>query len=249
MRIAIAGGHGTVGRWAAAAAEDRGHEVLVLSRRTGHDLETGDGLAPALVGVDALIDVTSLSSTSRKRSVEFFEKVTRNLLGAETASGVGHHIALSIVGIDDIDASYYGGKLAQERAVTGGDVPWSILRAAQFHEFAEQVLVRGAVGPLAVVPTALIRPVAAREVGVRLVDIAETGPAGRARDLVGPEDERLIDMVRRMLAHDGVKRPTIEITLPGLYWKAIASGVLRGAPDADQASITFDEWLDLDHRS
>ncbi|MDN4596841.1 SDR family oxidoreductase [Leifsonia virtsii] len=248
MRIAIAGGNGTVGRWATAAAADRGHEVLVLSRRTGHDLETGDGLAPALVGVDALIDVTSLSSTSKKRSVEFFEKVTRNLLDAETASGVGHYIALSIVGIDDIDASYYGGKLAQERAVTGGDVPWSILRAAQFHEFAEQVLVRGAVGPLAAVPTALIRPVAAREVGARLVDIAETGPAGRTRDLVGPEDERLIDLVRRMLAHDGVKRPTIEITLPGLYWKAIASGVLRGTPGADQGSITFDEWLDLDHR-
>lgn len=194
MRIAVAGGTGAVGRHVVAAAESRGHDILTLTRRNGHDLEAGTGLAGALDGVDAVIDVTSVQTTSARRSRSFFTAVTGNLLRAERDAGVGHHVALSIVGIDGVDAAYYAGKLAQERLVEAGPVPFTILRATQFHEFAEQLVQRTSLGRFTPAPTAPIRPVAAREVGSRLVELAEAGPSGRARDLTGPRDERLADM-------------------------------------------------------
>lgn len=243
MRIAVAGGTGTVGRHVVAAAEARGHDVTVLTRRNGHDLETGDGLATALAGVDAVIDVTSVVTTSARRSRAFFSAVTGNLLRAEREAGVGHHVALSIVGIDGVDAAYYAGKLAQEHLVEAGPVPFTLLRATQFHEFAEQVVRQMSFGPMAVIPTARIRPVAAREVGARLVELAEAGPAGRARDLAGPRDERLAEMVRRMLAADGVRRRVFEVRLPGVFGRALATVAVRGGADAARGRITFDDWL------
>lgn len=248
MKLVIAGGNGTVGTHTQRIARERGHNVVVVSRRTGHDLETGRGLGDALAGADAVIDVSSVATTSGRRSRDFFRAVTRTLQQAALDADVGHYIALSIVGIDDLDASYYAGKLAQERAVHAGPIPYTLLRTTQFHEFAEQVLVRGSLGPLVVVPTALIRPVAAREVGARLVQLAEAGPSGRVRDLTGPRNERLVEMVRTMLAADGVKRPTVELSLPGTYWRGTASGVLRGTDDTDRGTISFDSWLRHDHQ-
>lgn len=243
MRIAIAGATGTVGRYVVAAAIERGHEVVPLSRASGQDVTTGAGLAAALAGAGALIDVTSVETLSATVAIGFFERATAQLLAAEKAAGVPHHVALSIVGIDGVDESYYAGKLAQERAVSEGDVPWTVLRAAQFHEFAGQVMRRGSLGPLLAVPRALVRTVAAREVGARLVELAEGAAVGRARDLVGPEEARLVDLVRRQMRHDGVRRPALEVALPGRYWRSMASGVLRGTPDAQHGSITFDAFL------
>lgn len=243
MRIAVAGGTGTVGRHVVAAAEARGHEVLVLTRSNGHDLEAGAGLAAALAGVDAVIDVTSVVTTSARRSRAFFSAVTGNLLRAERAAGVGHHVALSIVGIDGVDAAYYAGKLAQERLVEAGPVPFTLLRATQFHEFAEQMVRQMMFGGLAVIPTARLRPVAASEVGARLVELAEAGPVGRARDLAGPRDERLAELVRRMLAADGVRRRVLEVRLPGVFGRALATGAVRGGADAARGRTTFDDWL------
>lgn len=242
MRIAIAGGTGVVGRYVVDAAEAAGHDAVVLSRASGTDVSTGAGLDDALRGADAVIDVTNVSTLSASAAVEFFEAATGNLLAAEVRAGVGHHVALSIVGIDGIDASYYAGKLAQERAVAAGEVPFTVARAAQFHEFAGQLL-SGMRGPVAVMPKLLMRPVAAREVGVHLVRVAEAGAADRARDLVGPRDEVLLDLARRQLAFDRVSRPVVGIRLPGAYGRGLASGSLRGGPDALQGTTTFDEWL------
>lgn len=231
-----------VGRHTVDAARAAGHDAVVLSRSAGADVTTGVGLADALQGVDAVIDVTNVSTMSASVSVGFFETATRHLLAAEDAAGVGHHVALSIVGIDGIDASYYAGKLAQERVVAAGAVPFTIARAAQFHEFAGQLL-SGMRGPVTVMPKVLMRPVAAREVGAHLVRVAEAGAVGRARDLVGPRDEVLIDLVRRQLAFDGIHRPVLGVRLPGAYWRGLASGSLRGGADALQGETTFDEWL------
>lgn len=243
MRIAVAGATGAVGRHVVAAAEARGHDILALTRRAGHDLEAGTGLAGALDGVDAVIDVTGVRTTSTRRARGFFTAVTSHLLAAERDAGVGHHVALSIVGIDGADAAYYAGKLAQERLVERGTVPFTILRAAQFHEFAEQMVERASLGRFTFVPTAPIRPVAAREVGSHLVRLAEAGPAGRSRDLTGPRDERLADMVRRMSAFDGVRRRVLEFPLPGAFGRTTASGALRGGDDAIRGRIDFDAWL------
>lgn len=243
MRIAVAGGTGTVGRHVTAAAESSGHEVVVLTRANGANVLTGEGLAEALAGADAVIDVTNLPTTlSAKKSIAFFETAARHLGAAEAEAGVGHHVVLSIVGIDGIDTSYYAGKLAQERAVAAGPVPSTISRAGQFHEFPGQILGLVA-GPFAPMPRTLMRPVAAREVGAHLVRVAEAGPVGRAQDLVGPRDETLADTARRQLAFDGIHRRVLDIRLPGAYGRGLASGALRGGPDALQGEITFDEWL------
>lgn len=226
-----------------AAATRRGHDAVALSRRTGQDLTTGRGLAEAMVGADVVIDVSNQMSMSTRKSVDFFTRVTGNLQTAARAAGVGHHVALSIVGIDGLDTGYNAGKLAQEQSVSQGGVPWSIQRATQFHEFAGQVLQQGSLGPIAVIPKMLLRPVAAQEVAQRLLDVAEAGPAGRTTDLIGPRDETLIEMVRRTLAEDGVSRRPVSVSPPGKYWRAARSGILRGRSDSLSGQITFDQWL------
>lgn len=242
MRIAVAGGTGVVGRHVVEAAESAGHDAVVLSRARGVDVLTGSGLEQALAGADAVIDVTNTTTLSAAKAIRFFETATATLLAAERRAGVGHHVALSIVGIDAIDASYYAGKLAQERAVAAGAVPFTIARAGQFHEFAGQLLA-GMAGPVAVMPKMLTRPVAAREVGAHLVRVAEGGAVARARDLVGPRDEVLVDLARRQLAFEGSRRRVLGVRLLGAYGRGLASGSLRGGPEAAHGEVTFDEWL------
>ncbi|MBL0940354.1 MAG: NAD(P)H-binding protein [Gemmatimonadaceae bacterium] len=248
MKIAVAGGTGTVGRHVVAAAEHRGHVVSVLSRPRGVDVSTGQGLKEALTGIDVVIDVTNTMTLFASTARRFFETSTRHLLEAERNAGVRHHVALSIVGIDGMDASYYAGKLAQERAIADGSVPYTIARAAQFHEFAGQMLA-DAKGPIAIIPRMLMRPVAARDVGAHLVHVAEGSPSIRAMDLVGPRDEVLADLARRQLTHEGRRQRVFELRLPGAYGRGLASGKLRGSGEFRQASMTFDEWLTADdHR-
>jgi uncharacterized protein YbjT (DUF2867 family) len=193
-RIAVAGGTGCVGRLVVAAARQRGDDVVVISRATGVDVTTGAGLAEALRNVDVVIDVTNSPAFSARAAVGFFERETTNLLTAERAAGVGHHVALSIVGIDRVPTGYYAGKLRQKQLIEAGDRPWTILRATQFHEFAAQLRQRAAIGPLVLVPRMRSATVAARDVAEELVRLAGAPPSGRAVDLVGPEVLEMTDL-------------------------------------------------------
>ena len=245
MKIAIAGGTGVIGRHAVRAAQSRGHDVVVLSRSEGVDVLTGAGLEERLRGVDVVVDALNTPSLSRRKAVHFFRTTSRHLLEAGARHGVAHHVVLSIV-IDGIDESYYAGKLAQadRRGLH------TIARAAQFHEFAAQISARTSLGPLTIAPRLLARPVAAREVGEHLLRVAETDPAGRAPDLIGPEEHTLADMIRRMYAHDGTSRRVLEMRLPGAYGRGIASGALRGDPGSAQiGTTTFAQWLAQEHRA
>src|SRR5699024_10913951 len=281
----------------------RGHDVVVLARSRGVDVVTGTGLEDGLRGVDVVVDTLNTPSLSRRKAVEFFRTTSHRLLEAGARQGVAHHVVLSIVGIDGIDEPHYAGKLAQERTVQDSEVPHTIARAAQFHEFAAQISARTTIGPLTIAPRMPTRPVAAREVGEHLVRIAEAGPAGRAPDLggpedhaladtirrmdapgpstiaprrpprpvaarevgahlvriaeadpagrapdlVGPEDHALADMIRRMYAHDGTSRRVLEVRFPGAYGRGIASGALRGDPaNALVGKMTFTQWLESD---
>jgi uncharacterized protein YbjT (DUF2867 family) len=243
MRIVVAGATGTVGRHVVRMAAERGHEVVPLSRSTGQDAVTSVGLVAALRGAETVVDLLNAPSVLKQPAVGFFTATTRNLLDAEARAGVAHHLALSIVGIDGVEAGYYAGKLAQERLVTASTVPFSLLRATQFHEFADRFLRQGRRGRFAIVPAGLLRPVAASEVADRLVRAVEAGPGGRLRDLAGPKDERLTAMVQRLAAAEGDPVRPIEVRLPGSFWRSMRSGVLRGGPDADRGAITFEEWL------
>lgn len=245
MRIVVCGGTGTVGRHVARVARGRGHEVVVLSRASGVDLVAGpdEAVDAALAGADAVVDVLSTTTLSARGSVAFFTATTHRLLSAERRVGVPHHVALSVVGIDGLDASYYAGKLAQERLVAASGVPSSVVRAAQFHEFAGQVVASASVGRVTLAPRTLTRPVAAAEVAEHVVAVAEGGPVGRAPDLVGPADDTLAGMIRRLSAHDGTRRRVLEVRLPGRYGAGLASGALRGGPEAVRGRLSFDDWL------
>ncbi|MDR6413339.1 NAD(P)H-binding protein [Pseudarthrobacter sulfonivorans] len=246
MNITVAGGTGTVGRDVVSIARARGHHVVSLSRAEGVNLVSGEGLAKALEGTAAVIDVASIQTLNEKKSVDFFSTTTGNLLQLGKAAGVQHHVALSIVGADKAAAGYYAGKLAQEKLVSSADVPWTILRATQFHEFAGQVLQRSSVGPLALVPRMATQPVAARAVAEALVDAAEAGPQGRIADLGGPERKQLVDLVRAYALRHGRKRLIIEFTAPGPLWRAMRNGGLIPAAGAGVGRQTFSEWLETE---
>lgn len=239
MKIAVAGGTGVVGRHVVDVARERGHHVVVLSRSEGVDLTTGAGLTERLDDVDAVIDTTNQVSQKRADSEAFFGGVTRTLLSAEAAAGVHHHVVLSIVGIDDVDSGYYAGKRLQERIVAEGPVPWSVLRATQFHEFAEQALGFARVGPFSLVPRMLSQPVAAREVGQALVDLAEGDPVGRAPELAGPERLQMVDLARKV-AHG---RRVVPVRVPGAAGRAMRTGALVPTGDGPRGRVTFDAWL------
>ncbi|GAA1134361.1 SDR family oxidoreductase [Nocardioides aquiterrae] len=239
MRLAVAGGTGLVGRLVVEEAAARGHEVVVLARSAGTDLTTGTGLAQRLAGVEAVVDATNHVSQKRAEAEAFFGGVTRHLLDAEAAAGVGHHVVLSIVGIDDVDTGYYAGKRLQERLVAEGPLPWTVLRATQFHEFAEQALGFARVGPFSLVPRMLSQPVAAREVAAHLVDLAEAGPAGRAPELAGPERHQMTDLARRVARG----RRVVPVPLPGKAGRAMRAGALCPAGAGPRGRLTFEEWL------
>jgi uncharacterized protein YbjT (DUF2867 family) len=243
MRIAVAGGTGAVGRHVVDVARERGHDVVVLTRSTGVDLVAGHALEAALAGADVVIDVAAAQAVSEKAARAFFGAVTRNLLAAGQAAGIRHHVALSIVGVDDAGYGYYAGKVLQEQLVEAGPVPWTLLRATQFHEFASQISGRMKIGPFVVVPTMRSQPVAAREVAERLVDLAVNPPAGRVRDLAGPREERMSDLVRRWLNATAQPGRVIEVPLPGGFGRAIRDGTILPRPGADLGRQTFDEWL------
>lgn len=238
MRIAIAGGTGQAGAQAAAAARERGHEVVVLARSVGVDLVSGDGAAAALDGADAVIDASGVRPGDDPTA--FHETVVGTLAAAKPP----HLVVLSIVGCDR-DTAYplYAGKLAQERAAEASGIPFTIARTTQFHEFAAQVWRLGARGPLHFSPRMRTQPVAVREVGARLVELAEAGPAGRAADLGGPREESLVEMVRGYARASGAGRFVIPVSMGGAFGRAQRNGSLLPGPDALRGSETFAQWL------
>jgi uncharacterized protein YbjT (DUF2867 family) len=243
MRIAIAGATGAVGTHVVDVARARGHEVVALSRAQGVDLLDAGAVAKALAGVHAVIDVSGIPTTSGAASLTFFGASTANLLAGGASAGVAHHVALSIVNIDSAPSGYYAGKVLQQRLVEEGPVPFTILPATQFHEFAAQIYDRGRIGPVHAVPIMRTQPVAAVEVAERLVEVAESDARGRVAEFAGPREERLIDLVRSFASATGRRGPLVSVPLPGAMGAAMRSGALLPGPDAQLGAITFEEWL------
>lgn len=242
MRVAVAGGTGVAGRYVVQALASAGHEAVVLARSRGVDVTTGTGLDDAVAGADAVIDVSNLTTMSKKKSVAFFTAGTQRLLAAGQRAGVRHHVALSIVGVDRVDFGYYEGKRRQEELVLAGPVPSSVLRATQFHEFAGQVLDQGR-GPLAVVPRMRIQPVAAQEAAAALVALATGSPVGYAPELAGPAEEQLVDLARQLLQARRQRRVVLPLRIPGQAGRAmIEGGLLPGGP-GPRGQQTFATWL------
>ena len=245
MRVAVIGATGLVGRHTVEVLKGRQNDVVEIARSKGIDVLKRQGLDEALAGVDACIDVTSFEAADRESAQSYFGTLTRNLLDAEQIAGVKHHVLLSILNLDLIEGNaHHAGKRVQEEMVSASPVPHSILRAAQFHEFAE-MLVRWVRTPEgAVVPPALLQPVAVMDVAKVLAEIAVDAPRGLV-NLAGPKPEDLVDMARRTFA---VLNERIELQASwrgNIYGVEAAGEKLLPGPDARLASTTFEEWLKI----
>jgi uncharacterized protein YbjT (DUF2867 family) len=241
MRVAVAGGTGLVGARVVEVLRAGGHEALVLARATGVDLMDGSGLDAALEGVDAVVDVLSTGAGDAEAMRAFFGTTTRTLLAAEERAGVGHHVALSIVCLERVPGNaHYEGKLLQEQLVAAGPVPWTILRATQFHDFAAQVVGWTTQDGVATVPPLLVQPVAVSDVADALAQAALGPPQGRARDLAGPDPQDLVDMARRTLAARG---QAVRLVPSWSGFITMAGEVLMPGPDARIAPTSFEDWL------
>jgi uncharacterized protein YbjT (DUF2867 family) len=243
MRIAVAGATGNIGALTVAALQKAGHDVVRISRSLGVDLVTGDGLDAALTGADAVIDVTNSTAADPAGTVAFFGAVTRSLLAAEERAGVGHHVLLSIAGVDRVEGNaHYAGKREQERLVTAGQVPWSIVPATQFHDFAAMVAGWTEQDGVAAIPPLLLQPVAPADVAGVLAEVATGTPQGRCPDLAGPETQDMVDMARRTHQARG-RSVKLVPTWEGLFGPEMAGNVLLPGEGARIAPTTFDEWL------
>ncbi|HEX2285209.1 MAG TPA: NAD(P)H-binding protein [Mycobacterium sp.] len=243
MRIAVAGATGNIGARTAAALEQDGHDVVRISRSLGVDLMTGEGLDEALSGVDAVVDAISAPPTDREQTTEYFGTTTRNLLAAEQRAGVRHHVLLSIVGIHGIEGNaHYSGKREQERLVTEGLVPWTIVPATQFHDFAAMVASWTEQDGVATIAPLLVQPIAPADIANILAEVATGEPQGRYVDVAGPETQDLVDMARRT---NEVRGHTVKLvpTWAGIFGESMAGNVLLPGENARIAPTTFDDWL------
>jgi uncharacterized protein YbjT (DUF2867 family) len=203
---------------------------------------TGAGLTAALDGVDALIDTTNIETMKASKAETWNTTATTTMVTAEAAAGVRHHVVLSIVNSDRVDYGYYLGKRAQESAALAGDVPVTILRSTQFHEFP-LVLITRTKGPVVPVPKMRSQTVAASDVAQELVRLAQGEPVGRALDIAGPDVHEMPDLARRLLAHRGSSRRVVTVPIPGGVGRAMAGGGLLPLGEHTRATLTFEQWL------
>ncbi|MET7465638.1 NAD(P)H-binding protein [Nonomuraea sp. NPDC005501] len=244
MRIAVAGATGAIGSLTVAALERGGHDVVRISRSLGVDLLTGDGLDDALGEVEAVVDATNGPAADVDETMAYFGATTRNLLAAGERAGVRHHVLLSIVGIDRVEGNaHYAGKREQERLVSAGPVPWTIVPATQFHDFAEMVAGWTERDGVATIAPLLVQPIAPADVAGILAEVAVGEPQGRHADVAGPEPQDLVDMARRTLRARG-REVKLVPTWSGLFGPGMAGNVLLPGQNARIAPTTFDAWLE-----
>jgi len=242
--IAVLGATGVSGGFVVTEAAERGHDVVAIARNpssnpadgiqpTTADLQSGRGLVRALDGVDAIIDCSNTPSASK--ATQFFTQAHQNLLQARKPSV--HYVLLSIVGAHAVPMAYYKAKAAQER-LWAADPHASLVRSTQFHQFAEQMLHRMGLGPVAVIPRMRVQPIAAESAASVLVSVAEAGPTA-VHEIAGPREENLLDMARHIKSS---RRSVVPLTIPGAAGRAIRDGALLSAA-ADKHGPSFDDWL------
>jgi uncharacterized protein YbjT (DUF2867 family) len=234
-----------VGGMTVRALERAGHDPVVIARSRGANTITGDGLDEALQGVEAVVDASNTNELEADATRAFFGTSTKNLLAAEERAGVAHHVALSILGVDRVAGNgHYAGKIRQEEVAEAGPVPVTILRAAQFFEFAELVMGWMRDGDTITLPPLLLQPVAAADVADALAEVAAGPPQGRAPDLAGPEPQDFVDMARRVLAARGDSTARLVPSWQnGPFGVEMAGEVMLPGPDARLAPTTFSAWL------
>ena len=244
MKIVVIGGSGLIGSKVVKNLLQRGQEVVAASPSTGVNTITGEGLAEALAGAQVVVDVANAPSWEDQAVLEFFEKSGRNLLAAEAAAGVGHHVALSVVGTERLLASgYFRAKLAQENLIKASPIPYTIVRATQFFEFVGSIAQFATEGATVRLPSALMQPILSDDVAGALADIALGEPINGMVELAGPEPIRQDELVRQFLSATGDARKVITDVHARYYGIEVNDQSLVPGDNPRLGPTRFEDWL------
>ncbi|GLV59737.1 LysR family transcriptional regulator [Dictyobacter sp. S3.2.2.5] len=244
MKIVVIGGSGLIGKKLVNKLRERGHQAVAASPSTGVNTITGEGLAQALSGAQVVVDVANAPSWEDKAVLEFFETSGRNLLAAEAAAGVGHHIALSVVGTDRLpENGYYRAKVAQENLIKASKVPYTILRATQFFEFVGGIAQEASDGQTIRLSPAFIQPIWSDDVAATLADVALEKPINGTIEVAGPEKMHLDELVRRFLSANKDTRQVITDVHARFYGSELEDYSLIPGDNARIVPTRFEDWL------
>jgi len=247
MKIVVIGGSGLIGSNVVSRLRQKGHDVVAASPKTGINAVTGEGLADALAGARVVIDVANSPTFEDRTVMEFFTASTRNLLTAEAAAGVRHHVALSVVGADRLPQSgYFRAKAVQEQLIQAAGVPHTILRSTQFFEFANRIAQSASSGRVVRLPIAPVQPVAADDVSALLARIAGIAPTNMAIEIGGPEVMGMDEFVRRYLESRWDRRPVVGDPRAQYFGSKLDDGSLIPGRSPHIGAITLDKWLNCE---
>ena len=244
MQIVVFGGRGLIGTKLVKILRADGHEVVEASRATGVDALTGEGLAASLAGAQVVVDVMNAPSWEDQAVLEFFETTGRNILAAEAAAGVRHHVALSVVGTERLLTSgYFRAKLAQENLIKAAKIPYTIARATQFFEFVGGIAQSATQGDAIRLPPALMQPVGADDVAAMLAEIAVEKPLNAMVELAGPEPIRMDELVRQFLIANSDSRKVTTDPSALYYGLEVNDQSLNPGPKPRLGPTRFGDWL------
>src|SRR5246500_2933282 len=244
MKIVVIGGTGLIGSKLVNKLREHGDEAVAASPNTGVNTLTGEGLAEVLKDASVVVDVTNSPSWEDAEVLKFFETSTRNLLTYEAAAGVGHHVALSVVGTERLLASgFFRAKLAQENLIKASTSPYTIIRATQFFEFVKQIVDYSSEGNKVRMPPALIKPMAADDVASAVARIATDTPVNNTIEIGGPEQFRLDELARRFLAAHQDPREVISDPQGRYYGIEVSERALVPDKSARLGEVRFETWL------
>ncbi len=244
MKIVVIGGSGLIGSKLVTKLRERGHEVVAASPRSGVNTLTGEGLAEALEGASVVVDISNAPSFEDEAVLAFFETSTRNLLAAEAAAGVGHHVALSVVGTERLSESgYFRAKIAQEALITGSSIPYSIVHATQFFEFIPGITDAATDGATVRLAPVLIQPIAADDVASAVAKIAVGPPVNGIVEVAGPETFHLDELIRRFLSARRDPREVVADPHARYFGAELSERTLVPGNGAWLAETRLEDWL------
>jgi uncharacterized protein YbjT (DUF2867 family) len=244
MKIVVVGGTGLIGSRLAKKLREHGQEVVAAAPSSGVNTLTGEGLGDALKGASVVVDVTNSPSWEDAAVLKFFETSTRNLLDYEVAAGVGHHVALSVVGTDRLlESGFFRAKLVQENLIKASSIPYSIVRATQFFEFVKQIADYSTKGNQVPLPPVFFQPMAADDVASAIGKIAMNSPVNGTVEIGGPEQFRLDELIRRDLAARKDPREVISDPHARYYGIEVSERALVPNDDARLGETRFEDWL------
>jgi uncharacterized protein YbjT (DUF2867 family) len=243
MKIVVIGGTGLIGSKTVAILRRGGHEVVAASPNSGVNTITGEGLKEAMVSAQVVVDLANSPSFEDRAVLEFFETSGRNLLAAEAAAGVRHHIALSIVGIDRSDNGYFRAKVAQEKLIETSGIPYTIIRSTQFLEFLKGIADSATDGNMVRIAPGLFQPIAADDVAANVADVALAPPRNGIVEIAGPERAPFNEIVARYLKAVGDPREVVRDPEARYFGGRVEEKSLVPLGEARLGRIGLDEWL------